>query len=269
MKPCACARRAAVSISSCVASGLRVGDVLGHRSGEQEAVVGDEGDLRAQRRDVHGRAGRRRRSSTDPRVGSYSRASSATRLVFPDPDGPTSATVRPALDLQLDVLERGRAAVVGERDVAQLDRARDRREAGARPVGSRSAARDRGSRTRRLPEATARCAIPSDDAEHAHRAGEHDQVGVERGEVTERQPAVDHLAAADQEHDREAEAGKEAEQRRVERLQARRVDVLVEHPQHRAAEAPEHVLLASERLDDPDRRRSHSSTSAVSSASRC
>ncbi len=34
--------------------------------------------------------------STAPRLGSYSRASSATRLVFPDPVGPTSATVRPA-----------------------------------------------------------------------------------------------------------------------------------------------------------------------------
>src|SRR3954468_784995 len=33
---------------------------------------------------------------TDPRLGSYSRASRATRLVLPEPDGPTSATVRPA-----------------------------------------------------------------------------------------------------------------------------------------------------------------------------
>ena len=33
---------------------------------------------------------------TSPSVGSYSRAISATRLVFPEPVGPTSATVRPA-----------------------------------------------------------------------------------------------------------------------------------------------------------------------------
>src|SRR3954454_24661380 len=79
-------------------------------------------------------------TSTVPRLGAYNRASSATRLVFPDPDGPTSATVRPASTVsstsssaggapartrgELPAPRRRRPAVVGEGDVAQLDRAR-------------------------------------------------------------------------------------------------------------------------------------------------
>ena len=80
----------------------------------------------------------------------------------PTPVGPTSATVRPGSTSSSMSSQRGRAAVVGERDVAQLDRARG-------PSGSGGASGGlsiRGSRSRisnsRLPEATARCAIPSD-----------------------------------------------------------------------------------------------------------
>ena len=103
--------------------GVRVGDVLGHRGGEQEAVVGDEGDLRAQRAHVHGRAGRRRRRA--PTRGSGRTAARGGR---PGSSSPTRMDRRappfgPRSTVSSDVLERGRAAVVGERDVAQLDRA--------------------------------------------------------------------------------------------------------------------------------------------------
>ena len=68
MKSCACARRGGASISSRVASGARVGDVVGDRGGEQERVVVDDRDRAAQRGRRRRRARRRRRSARRPRV---------------------------------------------------------------------------------------------------------------------------------------------------------------------------------------------------------
>ena len=47
-------------------------------------------------------------TSTVPSLGSYSRAINPTRLVLPEPEGPTSATVLAGLDLEVDVVERRR-----------------------------------------------------------------------------------------------------------------------------------------------------------------
>ena len=234
--------------------GPRVGDVLGDRGREQEAVVGDEGDRAAQR--VH---------VDRAQVGAVDEDRALGRVIEPrdqrDEAGlpgagrPDERDRPPGLDLELDPAQRRLGAVVASaRPSRNSTCARARRAAAGRPAGWSI----RGSRSRisniRLPEATARWAIPSAIAEHPHRADQHHQVGVEDGEVAEREVAVDHLAAADQQHDGEPEAGDEAEQRRVEGAQPGRVDVLVEDPRDPVAEALEHVLLARERLHDPDPR---------------
>ncbi len=48
-------------------------------------------------------------TTTSPSLGSYRRAISATRLVFPDPVGPTRATVRPASISRLTSVSAGSA----------------------------------------------------------------------------------------------------------------------------------------------------------------
>ena len=104
----------------------------------------------------------------------------------------------------------------------------------------------------RLPEATARCAIRARCRASASGRHQHHQVGVEGGEVAEAEAAVDHLAAADQQHRGEPEVRQKPDQRREEGLQPGRVDALVEDPADGAPEALELVLLARERLDDAD-----------------
>ena len=54
---------------------------------------------------------------------------------------------------------------------------------------------------------------PHGDPEHPHRRRQHHQVDVEGGEVTEAEAAVDHLAAADQQHQRRAELRQQPDQR--------------------------------------------------------
>ena len=72
--------------------------------------------------------------SASPDVGRSSPSASRISVVLPPPFGPAIATNSPASTERLDVLEHGPAAVVGERDVAQLDRYRH-------PSAFRSAAR--------------------------------------------------------------------------------------------------------------------------------
>ncbi len=132
-------------------------------------------------------------SSTAPAVGVVEAlASSATSDVLPEPVGPTSATVRPASTVRSTSVERVGDAVVAERDVAQLDppvalgerlrvrRARDPRLA-IEDLEEPVARRDRPLRH------------PERDPEHPHRQRQHHQVGVEGGELAEREVAVDHL----------------------------------------------------------------------------
>ena len=76
--------------------GPSVGDVLVHRRREQERIVVD--DSRSRGAGSRGRRSgrRRRRSIPRPSVTSYSRGSSETSAVLPEPIAPTSATVCPA-----------------------------------------------------------------------------------------------------------------------------------------------------------------------------
>ena len=60
---------------------------------------------------------------------------------------------------------------------------------------------------------------------------------------------VDHVSAADEQDQRQAQVRKEADQRRVARLDLGGVHLLVEYPRHRVLEAVELALLLGERLD--------------------
>ena len=87
-------------------------------------------------------------------------------------------------------------------------------------------------------------------AERPHRAGQHQHVAVEGGEDGDVDRAVDRRAPADEQDRGEAEVGEEADQRRVARLQPRRVHRLLEDAAGLVAEALELQLLARERLHD-------------------
>ena len=244
--------------------GPRVGDVLGDAGGEQEAVVGDEGDLAAQAADVDlahvGAVDEHRALARVVEAGDQRHQAGLARARGAD-QGDRAAR----LDLEVDPLQRvdrlfavrprARARrpelVVGERDAAHLDpaAARGQRRRPGRALDPRLAVED-------LEEAVAGgdrpLRHPHRDAEHPHRPGEDDHVGVEGGEVAEAEAAVDHLAAADQQHQRDPELRQQPDQRREEGLQPGRVDALVEDPGDGALEAVELVLLAGEGLDDAD-----------------
>ena len=162
MKPCACARARGELDLLAGRVGLGVGDVLGDGGAEQEGVVGDEGDLRAQRgevdlaqvgavdRDRSPRSGRRGGRAARPGWSCPSRSGRRARR-----RGPASTSRSMSLSASL-------GAVVGERRRrASSTLAAARRAAAGRRAGSRS----RGSRSRisnsRLPEAIARCDMPS------------------------------------------------------------------------------------------------------------
>ena len=136
-----------------------------HRRAEQEGVVVDDGDLRAQRVRVdrahvgavdehapRGRVVEARDELHERRLARPGRADQRER--------------RARLDGERDVAQRGLGMavgilVVGERDVAQLDAA----GAGRQRAGARRGAVIRGSRSRisnsRAPDAVARWASPS------------------------------------------------------------------------------------------------------------
>ncbi len=88
-------------------------------------------------------------------------------------------------------------------------------------------------------------------AERAHRADQHVQQQVERGELAERQVGVDHRLASHEQHGGEAELGQEADDGVVRGFQAGRDHRLLEHASGAAPEALQLAGLAGERLDDP------------------
>ena len=201
------------------------------------------------------RAGRRRRSSTVPASGSYSRGSSI------DQRGLARAGRRPRAP------RSGRAPRRGRRHAATARRRRRRRSRRAAPRARRRpaaagasggdvicGARSSTSNTR-APEATARCAIPSAMPSIRTGRGEQHHVAVERDELADRDRAVDRLPPAHEQYRGEPEVRQEPDQRVVERAQPRRHHRLVEHPPRRGPEARELSLLLRERLHHANRRR--------------
>ncbi len=175
---------------------------------------------------------------------------SPTSVVLPEPVAPTSAIVVPASHRQGDAVQRGLAAVfVGERRRAQVDAARARgQRPGARlrddlrlAVEDLEDPRARGGRA--LGEA-------EDHADGAHRPEQREHVRVERGELAEVQAPVDDRAAAEEQEAGEAELRQEADERVVERAQARRDHRLVEDAADAGGEALALQVLAGEGLDD-------------------
>ena len=80
----------------------------------------------------------------------------------------------------------------------------------------------------RLPDATARWAMLSDIPSQRTGPESRTRYDVEGGELADAEGAVDHLAAADQQHGGEPEVRQEAHQRRVEGLQPGRDHALLE-----------------------------------------
>ena len=206
----------------------RVGDVLAERRREQERVVRHHRHLAAQRRRARASRTSTPSTSTEPCSTSYSRGISITSVVLPEPVGPTSATVRPGLHVEVDVPQHRLAAVVAEGHVAQLHapaagRERPRVGRGHQPRGPvEQLEHARAARHGPLRH-------PERHAEPAHRADEHQHVAVERDELADGDPPVDHLPAAHEQQRRQAELGKEADERRVEGAQPRGHHRLVEH----------------------------------------
>ena len=249
MKPAAWARRAASSTSSRgTRRPPRVGDVVVHRGREQERVVVDHGDRGPQGGEVevaHVGAVDQHRAGGD--VVEAREELDERRLARP---GRADEGDRaPRLDDEVDVAQGGLAgAAVGEAHVAQLDAAAPGRQRlrvarrGQPGLAVEQLEHPRARRGRALRHAER-------DPELAHRADQHQQVGVEGGEVAEAERPVDHLAPAHQQDHRQAEVRQEAEERVVEAAQPVRVDRLVEDPRDRAVEAGELAVLGGERLD--------------------
>ena len=249
MKPAACARCGGALDLRLRRVRPPVGDVLGDGRAEQERVVVDDADRAAQRRQVD-RA----------HVGAVDQHGALAHVVEPreqlDQRGLAGAGRaderhrRAGLDDEVDVRQGGpRRALVAEGDVAQLDPAaalRERRRT-RRCDEPRGAVEDLEQ-----PRAGGRRALgePEHDAERPHRPDQQQQVGVEGGEVAERERPVDHLAAAEEQDHGQPDARQEADERVVERPQARRDHRLVEDPLRAALEAPELARLGGERLDD-------------------
>ena len=229
----------------------RVGDVLGDRGAEQERVVVDDRDRAPQRAQVD-----------VAHVGAVDEHAPGGRVVQPGdelherrlarPRRADQRERRPGLDVERDVVQRvdGRA-LVAQRDVAQLDAPRPRRQRrrprrGDEPRGAIEDLEQPRPRRRRPLRHAQR------DTERAHRGQQHQQVGVERGEVAQRHLAVDHAPAAEEEDRRQAQLRQEADERVVEGLQPGDEHRLLEDAPDGPREALALALLARERLDHAD-----------------
>ena len=208
--------------------GLGIGDVGRDGVREQEAVVGDEGDLRPQRGQVH---------VAD--VGAVDHDAPLARVVepreqsdeagLPGSRGADEGHGPAGVDLEVDPGQRGFVAVVAQAHPSQLD---------AAVTGGE----------RRCPGGILHCRLAVEDLEQAvprrdcalghaqrhpqpaHRAREHDHVGRHRGELADVDRPVDDLAPSDHDHRREPDRRQEAHQRRVEGLKARGDHALLEDP---------------------------------------
>jgi hypothetical protein len=195
----------------------RVGDVLGHRRGEQERVVVDDRDRRAQRAhvdvthvgavDEHGARGhvvQARDELHERRLARARRADESDR--------------RAGRYVEPDVAQRGAlGALVLERHAPQFDvSVAGRQRTGARSADDpRLAVEDleeaRAGRRRALRHAER-------DAERAHRRQQHQQVRVERAELADGQLSADDLPSAEEEDRGKPDLGEEPDRRVVEGL---------------------------------------------------
>jgi hypothetical protein len=214
----------------------RVGDVVAQACGEQERVVRHHRHLTAQRGGVevaHVHAVHEHRALVhvvQPRDQHDQRRLAGS-------GGADQGHRAARLDVQVHVAYHRLLAGIAEGGVPDLHppasrwhrlRVRRRHEPG-RPVEQLE--HSRAARHRPLRHAQRH-------PEPAHRAGQQQHVAVEGDELADRDPAVDHLAAAHEQQRREPELGEEADERRVEGPQPRGHHRLVEDARDRLAEPP-------------------------------
>ncbi len=171
---------------------------------------------------------------------------------LPDPVGPTSATVWPGVDAHGDPVEHG-ALPVREGQVPELDLAAD---IGQRhqPVARRilDLRRVLQHLEHALPRREAALHHVRHPAERDHRPRQHRQVGVERDEPADRDPAADHLAAPQPQHQQRAQAEEERHARVEHPLQADEPPVALEVFAVRAGEARHLGRFLAVGPHDPD-----------------
>jgi hypothetical protein len=135
MKSCAFAARAAASTSACGRVRAAVGDVRPHRVVEEDRLLGDDPQQRAQVGEpelaqVHAVEGDR------PSVGSWKRGTRSASVLFPAPLGPTSATTSPGRISRSIAAQHRLARLVLEADALEADPVAERGDGpGPRAVG--------------------------------------------------------------------------------------------------------------------------------------
>ena len=206
--------------------------------------------------------------NTVPGGGSCSRASSEISVDLPEPVTPTSATVCAGRDRRGHVVQDRRVAV-REHEIAEFDRATDHcglrgirglridlRIAVSRASAIRSAiaGSDVEHLEHPLPRRHAALQHVGHPAERNHRPAQHRQIRVERDELADRDPALDHLAAAQPDDDERAEAEEEAHAREEESLQHDQAPVAAQVLLDRPPEPLELGLFLAVGADDADAR---------------
>ncbi len=172
---------------------------------------------------------------------------------MPAPVEPQTATISPGATLELERVEHGGLAAVGEAHRLEAHGQRPRRQMPRRRrLGQRLDPLEPGeaaARRRERPLAEVR-----DPAERLERPDELEQQRLEEDELADREVAADHLAAAEEDDGGDRERRQVVEAGQVARLDARLADHRVAHRLGLAAEAAAHVVLAAERLHhlDPD-----------------
>ena len=142
-------------------------------------VVEHERHLRHQRRPSRraprrsARVRRRRRAAPRPAAGSTSRAASAAIVDLPEPVGPTSATVRPGGTVNDDVTQHRLPVLVGEVDVARIQRGRPAGRASVALAVRHVARRPSGPAAPGPSPTTLRGSSAEHPADRPHRERQH------------------------------------------------------------------------------------------------
>ena len=155
----------------------------------------------------------------------------------------------PAGNLEIQVVQHRATGVVAERHALEAQvAAAGRKLHGRRRIG------DLGVLVEHLEDALAgghgALVLPDPHADHAQRPDQDREVEVVGDEAAQREMAVDHEQAADEDDHREGELRQEVEQRAVARLDARGVELALEHPLVAPGEALTLGVLLREGLDD-------------------